>query len=98
MGKRKVTILDTASDAVAEAAFYVEGKGLPETAKKFVTDAFSFFSSLADDRIKHHRCTYPLWKSLHYRCIAWKKYTVAYLYFKNEIVICEFVPSKLIYW
>jgi hypothetical protein len=28
MGKRKVTILDTASDAVAEAAFFVEGKGL----------------------------------------------------------------------
>lgn len=98
MGKRKVTILDLATDAAAEAAFYIEGKGLPLTAKKFVDDAFEFFAKLSNDRIEHHSCTYPLWKSLNYRCITYKKYTVAYLYFKNEIVICEFVPSKLIHW
>ena len=98
MGKRKVTILDTASDAVAEAAFFVEAKGLPQTAKEFVTKAFKFFNNLSDDRIEHHSCTYPPWKSLNYRCVTYKKYAVAYLYFKNEIVVCEFVPSKLIHW
>ena len=97
MGKREVTILDTASDAVADAAFFVEGKGLPQTAKKFVAEAFEFFAKLSDDRIKHHPCTYPLWKNLNYRCVTYKKYTVAYLYFKDEIVICVFVPSKLIH-
>ena len=98
MGKRKVRILDTASTAVAEIAFFIEGKGLPQTAKKFVTEAFEFFAKLSDDRIKHHWCTYPLWKSLNYRCVTYKKYAVAYLYFKDEIVVCEFVPSKLIHW
>lgn len=98
MGKRKVTILDTASDAVAEAAFFVEGKGLPQTAKKFVAEAFKFFAQLSDDRIEHHPCTYPLWQSLNYRCVSYKKYAVAYLCFKDEIVVCEFVPSKLIHW
>jgi hypothetical protein len=81
MGKREVTILDTASDAVADTAFFVEGKGLPHTAKKFVDEAFEFFARLSDDRIEHHPCTYPLWKSLNYRCVTYKKYTVAYLLF-----------------
>lgn len=36
MGKKKISILDPASDAVAEAAYFIESKGMPETAKKFV--------------------------------------------------------------
>ena len=40
MGKRKVTILDTAVNAVAKVSFFIEAKGLPETAKRFVNDAF----------------------------------------------------------
>lgn len=98
MGKREVTILDPATDGVADAAYFVEAKGMPASAKKFVDDAFEFFASLADERIEHHPCTYPLWKRLHYRCVTYKKYTVAYILYKEEIVICEFVPSKLIHW
>jgi hypothetical protein len=99
MGKRKVTILEPASEAVAEVAFFIESEGLPQTAKKFVAEAFEFFSELSDERIEHKACSYPLWKNLNYRCITYrKKYVVAYLSLKDEIVICEFVSSKLIYW
>ena len=99
MGRRKVTILDTASDTVAEVAFFIESKGMPQTAKQFVDEAFEFFEQLGDKRLTHHPCTYPLWKRLNYRCTTFrKKYIVAYLNFKSEIVICEFVPSKLIFW
>jgi hypothetical protein len=98
MGKRKVTILNVAADAVAESAFFIEGKGLPKTAKIFVDEAFKFFQSLSDARIEHHQCNYPVWKSLNYRCVTFKKYVFAYLYFNDETVVCEFVPSKLIYW
>lgn len=45
MGKRKVTILETAVEAVAEIAFFIEGKGLPATAKKFVDSAFQFLKN-----------------------------------------------------
>ncbi len=45
MGKRKVTILDTASDTVAEAAFFLEGEGLPRTAKKFVVKPLNFLQA-----------------------------------------------------
>ena len=40
MGKRKVSILEPAATAVAEVAWFIENKGLPQTAKKFVTEAF----------------------------------------------------------
>ena len=33
MGKRKVSILEPAADAVADIALFIEGKGMPETAK-----------------------------------------------------------------
>ncbi len=97
MGKRKVTIWDTAVNEVAKVSFFVEGKGLPETAKRFVNDAFSFFDKLADERIVHRPCTYPAWRKLTYRCATFrKKYTVAYLEHSTEIIICEFTLTKLL--
>ena len=47
MGKRKVSILEPAADAVADIALFIEGKGMPETAKKFVDEAFEFFKKLS---------------------------------------------------
>ena len=97
MGKRKVTILDTAVNAVAKVSFFIEAKGLPETAKRFVNDAFAFFDKLADERIVHRPCTYPAWRKLTYRCTTFrKKYTVAYLEHSTEIIICEFTLAKLL--
>ncbi len=46
MGKREVTILDPATDAVAEVAYFIESKGMPDTAKKFVDQAFNFLPAL----------------------------------------------------
>ena len=45
MGKRKLTILEPAVTEVAHVAFYIEGKGMPETAKRFVDEAFLFFGT-----------------------------------------------------
>ncbi|MBS1620709.1 MAG: hypothetical protein JST10_16455 [Bacteroidetes bacterium] len=99
MDKRKISILDTASTAVAEIAFFIEGTGLPQTAKKFIDDAFDFFDKLSDTTLEHKLCQYKPWKALAYRCVPYKnKYVMAYLSRKNEIVICEFVSSKLIHW
>ena len=43
MGKRKITILDQVAEEIARTAFFIEGEGLPQTAKRFVDEAFSFF-------------------------------------------------------
>jgi len=97
MGKRKVSILEPAVTAVAEIAMFIETKGLPQTAKKFVDDVFLFFAKLADERLEHKPCSYNQWKHLQYRCVSYKKkYVVAYLSQAKEIVICDFVSAKLL--
>ena len=96
MGKRKVTILEPAATSVAEAAWFIENLGLKETAKKFVNDVFDFFEKISDERLEHKPCANENWKLLGYRCVSYKKYIVAYLSFQKEIVICDFVPAKLI--
>ena len=97
MGKRKVSILEPAATAVAEIAWFIESKGMPQTAKKFVEEAFLFFEKLSDERIEHKRCNYKRWEALSYRCISFKKkYVVAYISQEREIIICDFVNSKLL--
>lgn len=52
MVKRKVTILEPAAIAVAEIAFFIECKGMPQTAKKFVHETFIFFEKLSNQLIE----------------------------------------------
>lgn len=73
MVKRKVSILEPAATAVAEIDYFIESKGLPQTAKKFVDKAFDFFETLSDNRVEHRPCTYEGWRNLKYRCIVFKK-------------------------
>lgn len=97
MGKRKVSILQPAAESVAEIAFFIESKGMPETAKKFVDDVFTFFEKLGDTIIEYGPCTYKRWSDLGYSCVNYKrKYIVAYLRLSNEIIICDFVSTKIL--
>ncbi|HVY73934.1 MAG TPA: type II toxin-antitoxin system RelE/ParE family toxin [Puia sp.] len=97
MVKREVTILDAAVEAVANIALFIEGKGLPETAKRFVDEVFSFFHQLADEQIVHRPCRYAPWRKLTYRCATFrKKYLVAYLELGSEVIVCEFALAKLL--
>ena len=97
MGKRKVTILDKVVDEVARISWFIEHKGYPEAAKKFVDGAFHFFEELSDDRVRHHPCMYEIWKLAGYRCAAFrKKYVVAYIDNEDEIIICDFTLQKLL--
>jgi hypothetical protein len=97
MGKRKVTILEPAVEEVARISLYIEGEGLPMTAKKFVDDAFAFFETLSDERLLHRPCKHPAWKGLGLRCVNFrKKYIVSYLDNVSEIIVCEFALQKLL--
>lgn len=97
MGKRKVTILEPVVEAVSKIAFFTESKGLPQTAKRFVDKAFEFFESLSDERVVHRPCKQIYWKRLNLRCTTYhKKYIVAYLNNSDEIIICDFMPQKLL--
>jgi hypothetical protein len=96
VGQRKITILEPAVHAVAQVSFFIEGQGLPKTAKKFVDEAFAFFDTLSESTVTYRPCRFAPWQALNYRCVAFKKYTIAYLELSDEVIICEFVASKLL--
>ena len=97
MGKRTISILKQASTSVAEIAYFIEGKGMPLAAKKFVDSAFIFFNTISIDTAENRLCSYKRWIDLGYQCVSFKKkYVVAYLSLLNEIIICDFVVAKLL--
>ena len=73
MGKRKVNILEEAATSVAEIAFFIEGKGMPATAKKFVDEVFDFFDAISIDTADNRICTYLRWKDLGYNVLITRK-------------------------
>lgn len=97
MAQRKVSILDKAAEEVAYVAYFIESKGLPNTAKKFVAETFVFFQALGNSKIKHKPCDFPAWREAGYRCANFrKKYVVAYLDSADEVIICDFVLQKVL--
>lgn len=97
MAQRKISISDKAIEEVAHVAYFIEGKGLPDTAKKFVDEAFRFFQKLSDPKIVHKPCSYSYWKEAGYRCAPFrKKFIVAYQELDNEILICDFASRKIV--
>ena len=96
MGKRKVNILEQTATSIAAIAFFIEGNGMPLTAKKFVDEVFNFFETISTDTVSNRLCGYKRWRSLGYECVHYKKYVVAYLSLSKEIIICDFVSSKLL--
>jgi hypothetical protein len=55
MGRRKVTIRPEVAEEIARISFFIESKGLPETAIKFTQDVISFFRNLDFDFIKNFK-------------------------------------------
>jgi hypothetical protein len=99
MGKRKIIIRESVSDSIASVAWFIESKGLVATADKFTDDAYDFIENLANDIVVHAPCRDPERKDLGLKCIAYKKkYTIVFFESDNEIIVCEFIASKLIQW
>ena len=99
MGQREVIIKESVADSIAEIAWYIESKGLVAIAEKFADDIYDFFIKLADSRRSYPICRDPERAVIGYKCIPYKrKYTVIFLESDDELIICEFIPSKNIYW
>jgi len=99
VGRRKITVKETVAISIAEVAWYIESKGLIATAEKFADDVYDFFIKLSDSRKTHAICRDPERALLGYKCISYKKkYTIVFLETVEELIICEFIPSKNIHW
>jgi len=99
MGKRKVVVRESVVRGIAEIAWFIESKGLIATAEKFSDDAYDFIDHLADEMVVHSLCKEPVRNLLGQKCKTFKKkYTVVFFESDHELIICEFLPSKLIKW
>ncbi|MBS1531112.1 MAG: hypothetical protein JSU01_12455 [Bacteroidetes bacterium] len=99
MGFRKIIIRESAAESIAAISWFLEGEGLPATAEKFTDDAYDFISKLGDERKRYRKCQDPERNLMGYKCIPYKKkYTVVFIELETEIIICEFILSKKIYW
>ena len=92
MGRRKVIVKQSAADNIAALAWL-------DTANKFTDDAYDFFIKISDNLKSYSICRDPERARLGYKCISFKKkYTVVFIESENELIICEFISSKLIHW
>ena len=99
MGKRKISVKLSAAKSIAEVSWYIESKGMIETAEKFSDSVYNFIETLADHRKSYRLCQEPNRARLGFKCINYnKKYTIVLIETESEIIICEFISSKLIWW
>lgn len=99
MGFRKVIVRQSAAKSIAEISWYLESEGLLATAEKFTDDAYDFITKLGDLRKGYRLCRDPERTVLGFKCIPYKKkYTIVFIELGAEIIICEFILSKRIYW
>lgn len=87
------------AESIAAIAWYIESKGMLATAEKFSDDVYNYIQTLAGDKKSYKICREPLRASLGYKCISYKKkYTVVFIETDDELIVCEFISSKLIHW
>lgn len=99
MGLRKIIVKQSVANSVARIAWFVESKGLLATAEKFTDNVYDFCLKLADTKRSHAICRDPKRALMGYKCIPYKKkYTIVFLESDYELIICEFISSKNIYW
>lgn len=99
MGQREIIIKESVADSIAEIAWYIESKGMVATAEKYADDIYDFFIKLGDSRRSHPICRDPERAIIGYKCVPYKrKYTIVFLESDDELIICEFIPSKNIHW
>ncbi|MCP9762366.1 hypothetical protein [Lacihabitans soyangensis] len=99
MGKTKIIFLDTFIENLASVSFFIESKGLPQTAILFKEKVYDFIEDLNFDKTEYARCRDPERASSGLKCIPFnKKYTIVFYQIDDEVIIIEFVASKMIHW
>ena len=72
---RKVVFRPRTIGKIRDIAIYIEGKGYPITAEKFIQQLFDFGESLADFPEKYPVCRKEVWAKRGLRCAVLKRIT-----------------------
>ena len=99
MGIRKVTVKKSAAESIAAIALYIESKGMVATAEKFQIRFMIIFSNLLiqESLILFEESLYGHHSGIN-ASLSKKKYTIVIIESETELIISEFVSSKLIHW
>jgi len=99
MGFRKVIVKQAPAENIAAIAWFIESKGMVATAEKFTDDVYDFFIKISNTAKSYKVCRDPKRALFGYKCLSYKKkYTIVFIESLDEIMICEFISSKAIYW
>jgi hypothetical protein len=99
MGKTKIIFLDTFIENLSSVSLYIESNGLPKTAILYKEKVFDFIEKIDFDTIDFQYCRDATRSKLGLKCIPYnKKYTIIFYQFEMEVLITEFISSKLIHW
>ncbi len=99
MGQRKIRVQERAANHIAAIAWFIESKGMVATAEAFAERVYDFIEKLGNTLTVHSICRDPERAKLGYKCIPYrKKYTIVFIESETELIICEFIASKLIHW
>jgi len=99
MGLRKITVKQSVAESIAAIAWFIESKGMIATAERFSDQVYDYFIRLCDDTKSYAICRDQQRAILGYKCVPYKKkYTIVFIESEEELIICEFISSKLIHW
>ena len=97
MGKVKIVYLDKAIEDITNISFFIESKGLEQTAKRYAKSIYDFIDKLNYEQVYYLVCREKLRRALGLKCVMFKKkYTVVFYQFDDTIIVTQFVLSKLI--
>ena len=95
--QRKIVFRRRAIKKIGNVAIYIEGKGYPDTAKKFAAQLYDFGASLAGFPEKYAVCRKKAWAKRNLRCAIFKKnYIFIYKIINDELVIFNVVHARTI--
>jgi len=98
MGQRRIIVKESDAFSIAQIAWFIESKGMVKTAEKFSDDVYNFVGKLSDKIISHALCKDSYRKLLGLKCIPFKKkFTIVFWETEKEIILVEFIVSKLIH-
>src|SRR6267378_4277976 len=98
MGDRKIVVKQSVAESIAAIAWFIESKGMIATAEKFSNQVYDYFNKPGNTTKSYALCRDPQRSTLKYKCVPYKKkYTIVFIESETELIICEFISSRLIY-
>jgi len=98
MGKVRLKYTIKFADDLADLIYFIESKGLKETAYRYVEKVYAFIESLKFENVDYAYCKDTIRSNLGLKCVKYNsKYTLVFYQFPDEVIITDFVASKMLF-